>query len=147
MRKFNKKKQDKRKDKRVSKLNEQLALFNLIEQNPDIIFIPQIYNKLEKIMGKDLSNITEPVVLFDKKIEIETELMNVMMEDMSKTSMINILTGIVEDMDMEDTTLETDLELMKEMDTIEIRYFLRTTQKLENFQRRERIFGNIEVGV
>ncbi len=140
-----KRKQQQKSHKRIEELNNQINCFLTMEQNQDIIFNPSFYNEFERIMGIDISEISEPIIFFDKKCELEREMMCLMMEEMDKEQIIRVLIDVMNNFEPNpnytlDNSIETDIEVMKRMDLKDIKNLLRIKQKLEMDQRRSRIF-------
>ena len=140
-----KRKQQQKSHKRIEELNNQINCFLTMEQNQDIIFNPSFYNEFERIMGIDISEISEPIIFFDKKCELEREMMCLMMEEMDKEQIIRVLIDVMNNFEPDpnytlDNSIETDIEVMKRMDLKDIKNLLRIKQKLEMDQRRSRIF-------
>lgn len=98
-------------------------------------------------MGRDISEITEPVVFYDKKLEVEKEIMEVMMKDMNKNSIINIFKDLMTKGYQPKEDLETYIENMKDMDIENIKDLLRIKQEEESQRRRSKYFGPMEEGV
>lgn len=137
--------QEQQRHKRIEELNNQINCFLTMEQNQDIIFNPSFYNEFERIMGIDISEISEPIIFFDKKCELEREMMCLMMEEMDKEQIIRVLIDVMNNFEPNpnytlDNSIETDIEVMKRMDLKDIKNLLRIKQKLEMDQRRSRIF-------